>query len=799
MDKLHEWLIAKPESEPFKENVITEGNTRITVILPGVIRIENCSSPNGFTDKPTQSIWYRNHGKVSFSVEIKGGNIHVKTDKADFCVKKSNGKPVYTKTGNMVSKCNNAKNLKGTARTLDQTFGPIPLKDGVASKDGAAIVDDSDSLLIGDSGMVEARPQKESDIYVFCFGTNYIGAVKALYKLSGDVPLVPRFTLGNWWSRYRAYTQDEYQNLMLEFKKKEIPLTVATVDMDWHWVDLKAKFGKSYSAGGLYQFLGSGWTGYSWNTDLFPDYRGFLNFLHGMDLKIPLNLHPADGIRPFETMYENTAKSMGVDPASEKTIEFDMTDSKFINTYFDEVHHPYENDGVDFWWIDWQQGKKSKLAGLDPLWALNHYHYLDMERSGKRPLILSRYAGIGSHRYPLGFSGDTAMNWHVLNFQPYFTSTAANCGYTWWSHDIGGHHHGRHDDEMYVRWLQLGVFSPIVRLHSTSNDLFGKEPWNFSWDAELLATELLRLRHKLIPYIYSMNYRTHFEGRALCEPLYYNYPNEADAYKCRNGFMFGTELLVCPVTKPINKHTKTAETNIWLPGGRWTNLFNGKIYEGGKTICVHSELNGIPAFAREGAIIPMSEDCGNQCDNPKKLKLKVYRGNNKFSLFEDDGESNDFKNGDYVETTVEINENSDIISLLVWGSQKKAYMPEKRSYVFDLADIISAEKITVTANSEEIGFTVQKSDNIIIETNEVPVDTEISVKLETVKTLENKPYFDRVLEIMTRYNGANLKKSTTYMGLKKNENDLNQLTASAHRVKNPNLRRELLEALCDMK
>lgn len=134
---------------------------------------------------------------------------------------------------------------------------------------------------------------------------------------------------------------------------------------------------------------------------------------------------------------------------------------------------------LTFGGLDWQQGKKSDIEGLDPLLALNHYHFLDNAENGKLPLILSRYAGLGSHRYPLGFSGDTAINHKVLDFQPYFTANAANAAYFWWSHDIGGHHFGYKDDELYLRWIEFGVFSPILRLHSTSNDLLGKEPWKY--------------------------------------------------------------------------------------------------------------------------------------------------------------------------------------------------------------------------------------------------------------------------------------------------------------------------------
>ena len=147
-----------------------------------------------------------------------------------------------------------------------------------------------------------------------------------------------------------------------------------------------------------------------------------------------------------------------------------------IRDSFKYLHHPNERNGVDFWWIDWQQGSNSKIEGLDPLWMLNHYHYLDNKRNGKRGLILSRYAGIGSHRYPIGFSGDSVISWDSLDFQPYFTANASNVGYGWWSHDIGGHMNGIKDDELATRWVQFGVFSPIMSclLYTSKDKLYEK-------------------------------------------------------------------------------------------------------------------------------------------------------------------------------------------------------------------------------------------------------------------------------------------------------------------------------------
>ncbi len=195
-------------------------------------------------------------------------------------------------------------------------------------------------------------------------------------------------------------------------------------------------------------------------------------------------MHPAEGVHAHEERYAAIARRMGVDPDSELPIDFDPTDPAFLEAYLEELHHPREAEGVDFWWLDWQQGGVTRMPGLDPLWLLNHFHFLDAGRprpdgTARRPLTFSRYAGVGSHRYPIGFSGDTVITWASLDFQPYFTATASNVGYGWWSHDVGGHFFGYKDDELAVRWTQFGVFSPITRLHSSDGPFNTREPWRY--------------------------------------------------------------------------------------------------------------------------------------------------------------------------------------------------------------------------------------------------------------------------------------------------------------------------------
>ncbi|MBQ4347866.1 MAG: alpha-xylosidase, partial [Firmicutes bacterium] len=517
------------ESSPLaiSSAVTKEGDFRLTVLTERLIRIEKGT----FTDEATQTVWNRCFDKVQFHIKKERHIWVLKTDCCQFHIdtKRCSIKKLYI-NGESVTLGGKSAALPGTARTLDMTNGFVKMGRGLMSRSGVGFLDDSASLVLRQDGKIYPR-EKTRDIYVFAYGKDYRACMKAFYKLTGMPPLIPKFAFGNWWSRYKSYSQKEYMELMDEFEKRSIPLTVATIDMDWHWTDVKERFGKEAAPtpgkniqDRLYALINPGWTGYSWNTELFPEWKEFLKWLHEEKrLAVTLNVHPSQGVRFFEDCYPAMCKRMGVSPEGKETIEFDLTDDKFTEAYFDILHHSFEEEGVDFWWIDWQQGKNSKMKGLDPLWALNHYHSLDIARAGKRSIILSRFSGWGSHRYPLGFSGDTICSWKSLALQPFFTASAANAGYTWWSHDIGGHYLGINDDELYVRWLQFGVFSPINRLHSSNNECMGKEPWKRGYVARTVAEKFLQLRHRMIPYIYSVNYLTHTEGRALCEPLYYSY------------------------------------------------------------------------------------------------------------------------------------------------------------------------------------------------------------------------------------------------------------------------------------
>ncbi|KAH8651314.1 putative alpha-xylosidase [Xylariales sp. PMI_506] len=511
--------------------------------------------------------------------------------------------------------------LGGTARTLDGVNGRIDMGKGVCSRDGYATVDDSTTMLFEKDGFIAPRRPGPGrvDGYMFAYGYEYAEAVKALYHISGQTPVLPRWALGNWWSRYYEYSADSYLSLMDQFRDEKIPLAVGVLDMDWHWVDDP----RVVNAGQ------TGWTGYSWNTDLFPDPPAFLDQLHKRKLKVTLNDHPADGVFSYEDRYPEVAKAMGVDPSTKEPIEFDITNRKYVKAYLDILIGALEKDGCDFVWIDWQQGQWCRLPGVDPLWVLNYFHFHHNQRHhDDQPLIFSRYAGPGSHRYPIGFSGDTIVSWQSLEFQPEFTATASNIGYGWWSHDIGGHMLGTRDDELYARWVQLGVLSPIMRLHSTKSLWVAKEPWKLVQPYCDVVSFFLRLRHRLIPYLQTMNVRASVRGEPLVQPIYWHYPERDEAYKVPNQYFFGTELLVVPITSPQNPSLRLAKVKAWLPPGRYVDYFNGLVYEGDRVVWLSRSLAQCPIFLKEGSIVPLDKasEPGNGAEVPEGYELIVAVG-----------------------------------------------------------------------------------------------------------------------------------------------------------------------------
>lgn len=317
-------LIAHTEPKADTRNIVLWKDYRVTVLQDRLFRLER-SENKIFRDEATQSVWYRNMSPQQFTVTEQEGCLTIDTGKCilvlralrEDCTIKLNGKEIPI---------DNMGNLFGTSRTLDCQNGDIwcepwnpdvkrviALGTGVCSKSGVALFDDAPSLTLGEDGEVKPQKGDGTDEYIFAFGNDYRNAVRALYLITGQVPLIPRYALGNWWSRYYEYTDKEYLMLLSAFKAHDIPLTVATLDMDWHYSNFQEiddMFGITKNGLNDQKYLGEedmawnyGWTGYTWNRRLFPDYRKFLQQLKERGLKVTLNLHPVSGVRFWETQY----------------------------------------------------------------------------------------------------------------------------------------------------------------------------------------------------------------------------------------------------------------------------------------------------------------------------------------------------------------------------------------------------------------------------------------------------------------------------------------------------------------
>jgi alpha-glucosidase len=666
------------------------GNARFTVLTPELIRME-WAADGRFEDRASFVFLNRRLPVPEFTSTVTndGHSLEIDTSALKLLyipgsggrftpddlsiVLTVEGKPVFWHPG-----LADPENLQGTTRTLDGALGSNtkePIEPGLVSRSGWAVVDDSTRPLFDSANFsfadgekspwpwaVERPAGERQDWYFFGYGHGYKKALADYVTVAGRIPLPPRFAFGAWWSRYWDYSDQELDELIRGFHENDVPLDVLVIDMGWHigYEQLQAAHQVDQSNHYL------GWTGYTWNKLLFPDPEQFLAKIHAEGLKATLNLHPASGIEPWENAYPDMATAMGIDPATKKYVPFDITNKKFAENYMNLVHHPLEKQGIDFWWLDWQQEQKTSMPGVMPTWWLNYVHFTDQQREGKRPLLFHRWGGLGNHRYQIGFSGDTVSVWDSLAFQPWFTATAANVGYAYWSHDIGGHMPGAVDPELYTRWVQFGAFSPILRTHTTKNAESERRIWAYPEPYSEILRPTFQLRYALQPYIYTEARRTYDTGVAFFRPLYYDWPKEDSAYTSKGEYLFGDQMLAAPVTAPADKTTGLATEKVWLPQGNWIEWPTGKHLIGPISIERSFSIDQTPVYLRAGAILPMQPPMRYTGEKPvDPLIVNVWPlkpgSSSNYEVYEDSGASVEYQKGVFARLPIQATQTGDTL------------------------------------------------------------------------------------------------------------------------------------------
>ncbi len=602
---------------------VVSGNARFTVLTPEMIRIEY-SDKGVFEDKATFAVVNRNLDVPAFEKKEDDTFLYINTDKLSLKYRKdSKIETDPASSQNLIITLNNngtvwypgkpdSMNLKGTTRTLDRSDGDNKrkeLENGLVSRSGWAVIDDSWATKRADGSHSFALAPNEEigydwqtgrtdpdalDIYFLGYGHDYKKALSDFTKIAGKIPLPPAYVFGYWYSKYASYTSDDYRNIMSDLEKNDIPCDVMILDMDWHWN------GDKTESGGR-----GGWTGWSWNTNLIPDAKTLLGDIHAKNFKIGLNLHPADGVTKSESpeYFAAMNESLKGKYGDENNIPWVLDNTDFTKAFTSTILRDHESEGVDFWWLDWQQHLTSKFTeGLGETFWCNHVFFNDMakNRPDVRPVIFHRWGGLGCHRYQIGFSGDAKINFPTLAFQPYFTATASNVGYGYWGHDLGGHlmtkNVDANDPELVLRWLQFGVFTPIFRTHATKDNRIERQIWKFPNFPSM--REAVKLRYALFPYIYTMARETYDTGVSLCRPLYYDYPEDDEAYAFENEYMFGNDILVAPITEPAVDGISTAK--IWFPEGAWWSASTNELIEGPCIKTMKFTAEQIPYFFKQG-------------------------------------------------------------------------------------------------------------------------------------------------------------------------------------------------------
>jgi len=711
------------ENAKSKPELIIKGEKyRITILSEILLRLEY--DENGiFEDRPTELAIFRNFNLPEFEIKQDDKYLMIKTkyyqleytkekpfigskatpDK-DFRVKLLGSDKLW------FFNHPEARNLNGSAASLDNISDKIPFKKGLYSLDGFVSIDDSTSLLIDEEGMLKKREDKRIDTYLFMYRRDFGFCLRDYFKLTGHPPLIPRYSLGIWWHKKQKYRDYDLKELVGDFKDNDIPLSVLLLDSDWNK--------KSDNLGK---------TGFTFNESLFPNPVEFTNYMHERGIHVGLNIDPKDGILPHEEHYDDFVS--GLNLGEKVIIPFNPFDKYLIINYLKALIEPLNGYGVDFYWLDYKEN-------LENLRALNYYHTQDFNKnSNRRPLIFSRNPLVASHRYPAHYSGETQISWKTLEMLPLFNSTASNIGLSWWSHDIGGFKDGIEDKELYLRYVQLGCFSPIFRFASNTGRYYKRQPWLWNIKINAIASFYCNLRHRLIPYIYTEAHRYSSMSLPLIQPLYYQYPEIYDEPAYKNQYYFGSQFLVAPIISKMDDILNRSVQKVYLPAGTWYDFKTGKKFQGDKRFVLFYKDEDYPLFVRPGAIIPLAnlEDNFNNTSAPKSMEVHIFPGKtNSYTLYEDDGITSLYKDGQYIKTEIKYEYSHSNFTVNITPIEGKGgIIPNNRDYRIRIRNCSGSKYVTafVDKNTTPV-FAYEENNDLVVEIKDVPTYKSLTINCQ---------------------------------------------------------------------
>lgn len=702
-----------------REDCTFKGNKyRITVLSDVLLRFEY-SETGKFNDYPTIFAINRNFAKKPvFTVKQDEKYINITNDY--FILEYSKEKPYIA--SKLVPDSNlritlkgtdklwyfgnpEVKNLKGTTYSFDNKTN-ISLSKGLYNLDGFASIDDTMSPVFISDGTIKKNPSDALDVYVFIYKNDFQKALDSYFELTGKPSFIPRYALGVCWNKNEDYTEEELKDIISNFNKINIPLSSILLGSKWNL----NKEGKTLS-------------NYKFDNEKYKNLEQTINDIHQKNVFLGVTINPKNGITPYDNGYQSLKTKLNI--IKDGVIPINVYNTVILETFLNET---LTNLNIDFIKIDEITEDKIKT------FMLIHYIYKNLSKNmQRRGLIFSRNPGIASHRYPALYSGNTKVSWKTLKYLPYFNITSSNLGLSYYSHDIGGYEGGVEDSELYTRYVQFGTYSPIFRFSSKEGRYYKREPWKWDIFTESIVKDYIRIRHRLIPYIYSEMYKYSKDGINLIKPLYLDYEKILDEPLYKNEYHFGKELFVCPITEPKDKVMNRVVHRMYLPEGTWYDFKTGKKFPGGKRYVTFYKDEDYPVYAKSGAIVPMAildENNLNSVKPPEKMEIQVFPGvSNNYDLYEDDGVTNLYKEGYYIVTNIDYNYRKNNYTLILRPTQgKTGIIPDKRDYKIKFRNTKRPEYIKVNVGRFEVEFTTRSDENdFIIEVPNVPTNQQLTI------------------------------------------------------------------------
>lgn len=688
---------------PENKYIIKGKNYRFSVLTPRLIRIEY-NKDGIFEDRATSMVVNRTFSGVNFNIASDELSLTITTEY--FTLKYIKESPISSKSirvsVNGTEKewtpgHQDFRNVGGIGYSLDGLDNKFKLSKGLYSLDGFTEIDDSKNYVIDNEMFIKREPT--TDIYLFVYRTDLGLCLQDYFSLTGYPPMIPRYTLGCWWYKNDRYNMYDIDEILKKFNDTHIPISVFILGDKWH----------------------NNIENYNYDKTLF-DLNNIIKYYSNKSQKFGLTINPSATISSSDPLYNEAIKY--IPPINNNQISFIPLNNNTISVYLNLVVNNLINSGINLFNIDYYNPQDK-----DGLFLLNHYHYV-IANMQQRGVILSRNPEICSHRYPIIFSGKTKVSWDTLNFLASYNNSAANLGISWQAHAIGGYYGGIEDDELYLRYIQFGVFNPIFILSSDAGKYYKREPWKWNQIILNVIKEYMQLRNKLVPYIYNESYIYHKCGVPLIQPLYYKYPKIYDEPNYVNQYFFGSKIMISPIVKKKNPEMNRVVQRIFIPNGIWYDYSSGKKFTGNKYYINFYKAEDYPIFIKEGSIIPMSLDNDTNC--PKNMELQIFPAENglygSYELYEDDGISLR-EDQNYLITKMNLDKVDNGYKFTI--TPKSGHMNlQNRNYLLRFRNMKSPDKVVIKYEGKELlsSYEIEKKD-LIIKIEDINVYSKVEVDI----------------------------------------------------------------------